>query len=52
MKKASDDKLSLSQVDKREKDVLTHFLTSKPERHKPLGKTAQAKRRRKERRTK
>jgi hypothetical protein len=52
MKKPSDEKLSPSEVDKREKNVLAHFLTTKPEPHKPLGKTAQAKRRKRERREK
>jgi len=46
-----DDVLSQSEVDKREKDVLAHFLTSKPAPHKPMGKNPQAKRRRKEKRS-
>jgi len=40
MKKSPEEKLSVSEVDKREKDVLSHFLTSKPSPHKPLGKAA------------
>jgi len=52
MKKVSEDTLSQKEVTKREKGVLEHFLTTKPELHKPLGKTAQTKRRRKEGRAK
>jgi hypothetical protein len=48
MKKSPDKELSAGEVHKREKDVLAHFLTSKPDPHKPLGKTAQAKRRKRE----
>jgi hypothetical protein len=46
----SDGPLSQREVDRREKRVLDHFLTTRPEPHKPIGKTAQAKRRRKEKR--
>jgi hypothetical protein len=52
MKKPSDDSMPKREVAKREARVLGHFLTSKPEPHKPLGKTAQSKRHRKEKRNK
>ena len=52
MKKIPDEKLSEREIAKRESDVLDHFLTSKPEAHKPLGKNPQAKRRKKEKRAK
>ena len=38
--------LSKREISARESRVLNHFLTTKPEKHKPLGKGAQAKRRR------
>jgi hypothetical protein len=50
--KPPEEKLPKKEIDARERRVLNHFLTSKPESHKPLGKTAQAKRRRKEKRAK
>jgi hypothetical protein len=50
MKKSSDEKLTKQEISAREVRVLDHFLRTKPESHKPLGKNSQAKRRRKERR--
>jgi hypothetical protein len=52
MKKAPDEKLSQREIAEREKRTLSHFLTTKPELHKPLGKNPQAKRRQKEKRAK
>jgi len=52
MSKVPEEKLSQREIAKREADVLNHFLTSKPEAHKPIGETAQAKRRKKEKRAK
>jgi hypothetical protein len=52
MKKTPDEKLSPKETQRRERDVLNHFLSSPPKPHKPMGKNPQAKRRRKERRTK
>jgi hypothetical protein len=50
--KKSDADLPADETDARERRVLDHFLTSKPKPHKPLGKTAQAKRRAREKREK
>jgi hypothetical protein len=52
MKKTESELLSKKETADRESRVLNHFFTSKLEPHKPLGKTAQAKRRRKEKRAK
>ena len=52
MKRPPEEKLTKQEIAMRESRVLGHFLTTKPEPHKPLGKTAQAKRRRKEKRAK
>jgi hypothetical protein len=52
MSKTPSGELSKREIAARESRVLDHFLTSKPEPHKPLGKTAQAKRRKKEKRAK
>jgi hypothetical protein len=48
MKKNESDPLTKKEITERESRVLNHFLNSKPEPHKPLGKNPQAKRRRKE----
>jgi hypothetical protein len=51
-KSPSEGKLSKKEIAARETRVLDHFLTTKPETHKSLGKNAQAKRRRKEKHAK
>lgn len=50
MKPPADDELPAREVAGRERRVLTHFLTTKPKEHKPLGKNAQSRRRARERR--
>ena len=52
MKRQSDNHLMAPEITKRERDVLHHMLTTPHKPHKPLGKTTQAKRRKKEKRTK
>jgi len=52
IKNSDAERITQAEIAKREKDVIGHFLASKPEPHKPLGKTAQAKRRKKEKRAK
>jgi hypothetical protein len=52
MNNSKPDALPKKEVAAREARVLDHFLTSKPEAHKPLGKGPQAKRRRREKRAK
>lgn len=52
MKNTNKETLSKKETAEREARVLDHFLTSRPEPHKPIGKNPQAKRRRKEKRKK
>jgi hypothetical protein len=51
-KNRSDEALPKGEISARESRVLGHFLASKPEPHKPIGKGPQAKRRKKEKREK
>jgi len=52
MKRQADDHRMMPEITKRERNVLHHMLTTPPTPHTPLGKTAQAKRHKKEKRAK